>query len=324
MKALQQYLRETFGIQEQLHTDKELTRKLPLYLRGSYGLYTGSLSGQKIIWAEIKDIEPPTPDQLKKQSQALQEFLGYIPVVFVFSSLKPWQRKRLIEKKVGFVEPFRQLYIPQLYIQIREGHGKEMEVSTALNLKPPAQFLLLYHLQVSGLEGLLLQDIAHRLSYSPMTVTRAVKELGGLELLQVEGAKEKSILFREKGRKLWEKALPYLVSPVRDVWYWDQPVKNKYIRSGGEMALACYSLLSAPDRQTHVVGKDAFRLNKLSLHGLHKKYGYHMLEVWHYDPAVLSTTREVDKLSLYMTLKDHEDERIQGALRNMINEMAWL
>lgn len=325
MKALQQYLREIFGVQNQPHFDKELIRKLPLYLRGNYDLYIGSLSGRKIIWAAVKSEEHPTPDQLKKQSLVLQELLGHFPVVFVFESLEAWQRKRLIEKRIGFAEPFRQLYIPQLFTQIRDGHGKEtMRGSPAQILKPPAQFLLLYHLQVSGLEELPFLQIARQLHYSPMTVTRAVQELIGLGIVQVEGTKEKSILFTGQGRRLWDKALPYLASPIRETWYNDKPVENEYTRSGGEMALARYSMLSTPDRQTYVIGKDAFRRTKSSLVGLHQKYGDHTLEVWHYDPTILSPTNEVDKLSLYLTLQDHEDERIQGALRNMINEMIWL
>lgn len=326
MKALQQYLRETFGLQEQLRSDTKLTRKLPLYLKGNYDLYTGNLSGQKIIWAVVKSAEaPPTPEQLKKQSQAIQEYLEHIPIVFVFDSLKPWLRKRLIEKKIGFAEPFRQLYIPQLFTQIREGQGKEtVKGSPTSGLKPPTQLLLLYHLQISGLEGLLFQEIALRLHYSPMTVTRAVKELSELGLLQAEGTKEKYLLFLQKGRELWDKALPYLSSPIREILYWDQLIENEYTRSGGEMALAYYSMLSVPDQQTSVIGKDAFRLTRSGLEGLHQKYGYHKLEVWHYDPAMLSPTDKVDKLSLYLTLKDHEDERIQGALRNMINDMTWL
>jgi hypothetical protein len=326
VKALQEYLEETFGVKERLQPEKEITKRLPLYLRSNYDLFSGHLTGRKVMWAEVKNPDLVTPDQLKKQGQALQEILGQMPVAFVFENLETWQRKRLIEKKVGFAEPFRQLYIPQLFTQIKDGHGKVRVYfeSTTKEIKPPSQLMLLYHLQVERLEGLLFQEIASLLNYSPMTITRSIKELNALAILKVEGGKEKSILFSENGKELWNKALPYLASPVRETWYIDHPVRNECTRLGGEMALAYYSMLSEPNLETLVMGKDAFRVTKSQYDHLDKKYGSQQLEVWHYDPCVLSKANQVDKLSLYLTMKEHNDERIQRALQNMINEMTWL
>ncbi len=324
VKALQEYLYDTFGVTAAPQSESEKAKMLPLYLRGSYDLYSGQLTGQKVIWAEVKNPDSATPEQLKKQSQALQEILGNIPVVFVFQNLEPWQRKRLIEKRVGFAEPFRQLYIPQFFTQIRDGHGKEKGIiEVGQLLKAPAQLFLLYHLQVQRLEGMSLQEIAGLLNYSAMTITRSIKELQALALLRVQGTKEKTIIFDAHGKDLWEKASPFLTSPVRETWYLDHPIHNEHTRVSGETALAYYSMLSEPKQDTTAIGKDAFRLNKNLYGKLDKKYGFHKLEIWHYDPVHLSKANEVDKLSLYLSLKDHEDERVKGALNNMINEIVW-
>jgi DNA-binding MarR family transcriptional regulator len=325
VKALQIYLFDTFGITSSLQAEKEKVKKLPLYLRGNYNLYSCTLYGQKVIWAEVKNLDVATPDQLKKQSQALQEILGQVPVVYVFDTLVPWQRKRLIEKKVGFAEPFRQLYIPELFTQIRDGYSKEKAKTEVGNqLKPPAQLFLLYHLQVQRLEGLLLQEIADLLNYSAMTITRTIKELYAHALLHVEGTKEKTVIFELQGKDLWEKALPLMVSPVRETWYTDDRPNNIYTRIGGENALASYTMLAEPREHTIVIGKDTFRISKSQLGNLDKRYGLNKLEVWHYDPTLLSNRNEIDKLSLYLSIKDHEDERLQGVLKNMINEIVWL
>lgn len=325
MKILQHYLLDTFGVTVSLHEEKERAKRLPLYLRSNYNLYSGSLMGHKIIWAEVKNMNVVTPDQLKKQSQILQEILGNVPVTYVFDTLVPWQRKRLIEKKVGFAEPFRQLYIPELLIQIRDGNSKEKAKTDVGNkLKPPAQLFLLYHLQVHRLEGLLLQEIADLLNYSAMTITRSIKELFAHSLLHIEGTKEKTVIFELQGKDLWEKALPLMVSPVRETWYTDNMLNNVYTRTGGENALASYTMLTEPREHTNVIGKDNFRISKSQLGNLNKRYGLNKLEVWHYDPTLLSKRNGIDKLSLYLSIKDHEDERLQGALKNMINEIVWL
>lgn len=318
------YLEESFGVSEPFHQEQEMAKRLPLYLRGSYNFFTSHLNGQKVLWAEVKSSDQATPEQLKKQSHVLQDVAGKLPIIYIFQNLEPWQRKRLIEKKVGFAEPFRQLYVPSLFMQFRDGHAQEKAISPIIQqLKPPAQLLLLYHLQIKTLEGLLLQEIAKMLNYSAMTITRAIKELSTISLLHVEGIKEKSIFFNSNRKDLWEKALPYLTSPVREVWHHDQPIYNEYTRFGGESALSHYSMLSPPNEETMVIGKDPFRLRKNQYARLDKKYGFYRIEVWHYDPVLLSSQREVDKLSLYLTLKNHSDERIQGALQNMINEMIW-
>lgn len=325
MKALQDYLLDTFGVNSSLQEEKEEAKKLPLYLRGNYNLYSGWLNGQKIIWAEVKNLDVATPDQLKKQSQILQEIFGSMPVVYVFNSLDPWQRNRLIEKKVGFAEPFRQLYIPELFTQIRDGYGKGKGMNeVGYQLKTPAQLFLLYHLQVQRLEGLQLQEIADLLNYSAMTITRSIKELIAHAILHVEGTKGKTVIFEFEGKDLWEKVLPLMVSPVRETWYTDEMPNNEYTRIGGENALAYYSMLAEPRENTIVIGKDTFRINKSQLGKLNKRYGFNKLEVWHYDPTLLSKGNEIDKLSLYLSLKDHGDERLQGSLKNMINQIVWL
>ncbi|MBX3254555.1 MAG: hypothetical protein KF862_10480 [Chitinophagaceae bacterium] len=318
------YLEESFGVSEPFHSEQEMTKQLPLYLRGSYNFFSSYLNGQKVLWAELKNPDQATPEQLKKQSHVLQEVAGKLPIIYVFENLEPWQRKRLIEKKVGFAEPFRQLYVPSLFIQLRDGHGPEKTISLPVHqLKPPAQLLLLYHLQVKTLEGLPLQEIAKMLNYSGMTITRAIRELNTISLLRVEGKKEKSIFFNSQRKDLWEKALPYLASPTREIWYQDQSISNEYTRLGGETALSHFSMLSPPDEETTVIGKDAFRLIKNQFKRPDRKYGFYRIEVWHYDPVQLSNHVEADKLSLYLTLKNHDDERIRGALKHMINEMIW-
>lgn len=47
------------------------------------------------------------------------------------------------------------------------------------------------------------------------------------------------------------------------------------------------------------------------------------IEVWSYDPAPLSVDGVVDPLSLSLSLRDDPDERVQGALRRMVDGLPW-
>ena len=86
MKA---YLEESFGIFEPLHSEQGMAKRLPLYLRSNYDFFTSYLSGQKVLWAELKNPDQATPEQLKKQSDVLQEAADGLPVIYVFSNLEP-------------------------------------------------------------------------------------------------------------------------------------------------------------------------------------------------------------------------------------------
>jgi DNA-binding MarR family transcriptional regulator len=325
MQELTQYLKDAFGEIIKPVQDREKTKNLPLYLKGNYDIFFVDIAGNKIILVGFKEQSSLTPDQLKKQAEQLSHYLN-APIVFVFHSLESWQRKRLIEKKIGFAEPFQQLYIPDLLLQIKDTKRRDLHfVPVSDKLQPAAQYLLLYHLQIGTLEDKKFQEIAGILQYSSMTITRAVKELAAFGLLKVKGSKEKSVNFNEHGRQLWEKALPHLDSPVREIWLSERDISNKYTRISGDSALAEYTMLSETNQKCLAIGKDAFRVlkNQPSYKDLNKNYGDFKLEVWHYDPLLLSDTNEIDKLSLYLSTQHDENVRVQAALRELINEMKW-
>lgn len=47
------------------------------------------------------------------------------------------------------------------------------------------------------------------------------------------------------------------------------------------------------------------------------------LECWTYDPARLAKGGPVDRLSLYLSLQDSHDERVQKELKAMLEGMKW-
>ena len=47
------------------------------------------------------------------------------------------------------------------------------------------------------------------------------------------------------------------------------------------------------------------------------------LEVWSYAPALFAADGWVDPLSLYLSLRHTQDERVQTALDQMLQELPW-
>jgi hypothetical protein len=47
------------------------------------------------------------------------------------------------------------------------------------------------------------------------------------------------------------------------------------------------------------------------------------IEVWRYSPHLLSNGDVVDRLSLYLDLREDEDERVQSGLEEMMRGVEW-
>ena len=47
------------------------------------------------------------------------------------------------------------------------------------------------------------------------------------------------------------------------------------------------------------------------------------IEEWKYNPFLLTKTKYVDLLSLYLCFRNNPDERIESALEQLINSIQW-
>ena len=47
------------------------------------------------------------------------------------------------------------------------------------------------------------------------------------------------------------------------------------------------------------------------------------LQVWKYDPQPLMQNNRLDTVSLYMSLKDSPNERVQACLKEMLDKEQW-
>ncbi len=301
---------------------------LPLYLRANFVFFQGTVLGKAIIWAKVTDNQNFTPDGLVKQKSRLEEYFKAV-VVFVFDRLASWERKRLIEKQIGFVQTGQQLYIPELVLQlsdVRQPHHFLAEKRDRLSY--PAQAALLCHLQRTSLNGKTTQEFATVVNYSAMTITRIIREWQQLELITVHSGKERTFAFHKSGKELWLQALHFLHSPVKEEWYSYGPLALPGMKESSETALASYTMLAEGRLTQFALGKEQFRslktLNRLP--ELNKNQGNSRLEVWHYDPAIVAGAEplQVDKLSLYLSLATSTDERVKNELEKMINKLVWL
>jgi hypothetical protein len=333
MKQLFTYLKEVIGIEIDLQPlAREMTDKLPMYLNEGYQWQEAVLANRPCILAEMKEPGSFSIAQIEKHFELVKTKFG-LPVIAVFNELEAYNRKRLIEKKLAFVVPGKQLYVPEFLIDLKE-YGTITKKEKA-SLMPTAQQLLLFHLldkqQNRQLENKTFKELAVLIGTNPMGITRAAENLKYLELIEVNGEKEKVIRFRLERHELWQNVLN------RNLWI-NPVLKRVYVdeRPGIDMlkcntsALPEYSDMNPGRQEFYAIEKNAFYgLQKSNaLVNANKYEGRYCLEVWKYNPETLvreqnSISPVVDPLSLYLSMKDSRDERVEMALEQILEHYLW-
>lgn len=327
MNDLVNYLDKDFGIHSSINqlAKAELT-KLPLYLRASFELFKLSLLNTSVIVAVPNEEVDITPESLFKTANQLERVLN-MPVIFAFDQLDSWQRKRFIDRRIGFVQLGKQLFIPQLLLSLSDIINRSRGLDKVKEkLSAPAQLAILYHLQKESLENRSFNDIAYLLRYSTMTISRLAKELSHRNLVEVIGSKEKKVKFNYDRKQLWDVCLPLFSSPVREEWFSKTPDKQNrhHFLMAGDSALEAYTMITGTGISTYAVSKEFFR--SLRSHfdlDVNKNYGDCKIQSWEYDPLLLADGDCIDKLSLYLSIQRAEDERVIAALQDLINLVKW-
>lgn len=91
----------------------------------------------------------------------------------------------------------------------------------------------------------------------------------------------------------------------------------------GESALSMYSMINEPDIPTFAVFNRA-KNYLIQAATQNKNNGKEMLiQKWAYDPWIFSRKGIVDPLSVYLELRDLNDERIEEALEALLKDIQW-
>lgn len=321
---IEQYIKYSFLSAARIHevAPEELSR-LPLHIRGAYHWYRGYLQNISVLFA-VTGSEYTQPARLQKHQEILRSIFSE-PVVFVFERLQAYERMRLIEKQIAFMEPGKQLYVPSLMLELSNISKRGIPPSKVRQvLSPAAQFALLFHLQKTSLAEKTMTDIGNVLNTSAMSVSRIIHEWESMQICKISGKKYKQLLFDHAGPDLWNRIKPLLQSPVKKIWYTDKATATSAFYSN-DFALSRYSDLAECKQISYAISPSAFRKMRTNMetHHLHPLDGTYRLEIWAYDPGSLANQKYVDPLSLWLSLQNDEDPRIKDALETMMKRMIW-
>jgi hypothetical protein len=243
--------------------------------------------------------------------------------VLVAPTMETYNRNRLIQKGVSFIIPGKQSFIPNLFIDLKDYLKPEKQPKG--HLQPAAQVLLLYHMQIQSLQQFNYKKLSEILNYSYITITRAVENLLSFELCKVTETKERELIFELNKKDLWDKALPLLTSPVKKTVFVNDSIPDEYLFKSNISALSYYTEISDNSKSYFAINQNDFKeLHKEGIVKMFSEYdGTNYIELWKYNPKVLTKNRYVDPLSLFLIFKDSNDQRTEIELEKLINKILW-
>ncbi|MBS4168146.1 hypothetical protein [Parachlamydia sp. AcF125] len=312
------YMERVLHVKVKLHPWKEKD-ELPFFLREAYDFYEMSILERTCLMMLAKESLEATPAVIRKQWEQIQKKWEGV-CIYMQPTISAYNRKRLIEHQVPFIIPGNQMYLPDLGIDLRE-HFKQSRNYSVKSFSPATQAVVIYTLLNKTIEGLTVSEFAQKLGYSLMTITRAFDELQAANLGEViRKGKERWWYFREERQALWQQAKLFLKSPLK---YRAWLIQKETLSIAGLSALSRLSMLNAPTIPVFAIGPDRWKvLKRCGVKELPSSEGAMTeLEIWNYDPGLFAKDGIVDPFSLYLSLQESKDERVEAALEEMMKRI---
>jgi len=321
IKTVELYLKE--NIDENLII-KPWPKKnnFPIFLRDNYSFYEAMILGAKCILIEAVD-EMPNVDQLQKHIKQIKTLTDRQIVLF-YKEISRYRRKSLIENRIAFVIEDGQMYLPFLGLdlkKVQEDISEEMKGFTI-----PAQIAYLYFLYHKE-EVVNTTDFGKKLGFNKMTASRALNELYRANLITYEigGMTGRSKEYKRiSDPDYFLRGRDYLKNPVRKIIYTTTRPAGALV--AGMDALAELSMINPPDHPIMAIDRQKLTTEQIDVvknRDLIKDAKLVELELWDYNPILFSINGHVDLLSLYASLKEETDERVEQAFEEILRVEPW-
>ena len=309
-----EYLNNVLGIHV-VYIDDSITA-VPNYIHLRYRLQEVLLDGRKAVFAYPKTELDPV-NMVKKHFEQIRKAVGALAIL-VPDNLTYRQKEYLLRDRIPFIVDGKQVYLPFMAAYLQErGDAEPQEIAAVL---PSAQLLLLHYIYC-GCGEFMTSDAADALAFTPTSISRASKQLEGLNLIRAEKRGVQKVMYTDKTpRELFDSAKHYLMDPVKRTVYVPRAEIHEKLLMSGYTALSEYSMHNPPAVGYFAASSIAV-WDKCASGKLQNSDAQCAVELWRYDPKKLTDGECVDKLSLALALRDDRDERIEEAVQQMLDSV---
>lgn len=292
-----------------------------------------SLYGQDFLLCEPKE-DRWTPMRITKDFMQIPDACP----ILLTGNIAAASRFNLIQRGINFIDPGKQLHLPHVLLCLSDiGIRRHYTPRHRESLSPAAQCVLLSFYQDRDHADKTVIEHTKALGYSKMTLHRTIRELVSKKLLKPVPDLEMGCGLDDQVAHPAEEGflsiLHHLQSPISKIYYLAEfpPVIAAECVPTGESAMASVSDLIPPRLPQYAIGKKQASKHKLLLtECVTSQQGDAIasLQVWSYSPFLTvsetaGTAPEVDKLSLYLSLYEQADERLESALEQLLHTVTW-
>lgn len=241
-----------------------------------------------------------------------------MPALLILESLNSYQRRTLIDSRISFIVPNKQIYFPTLGVLMNE-RGLGVRPSASEKLSSVATAIIVLQLSKKNLQGKSVSQVAKIMGYSTKTISLAVNQLEAYTLVAFKQEGRKKLLdFTLSPKELWEKTYSLADSPVeRKMFATENDMVSKIGLKASDSALSEISMLTAPQQDVFAVYARNPRIKELILNS---HDGSAIIEIWKTDPALTAVDGRVDIFSLALSYKEDDDPRIRKEIDKIINK----
>lgn len=326
IQELGNYIEETLGLS--IKVDLWIgSSSLPLFLRNQYEFYEITIIDRNFL--TLVDISPDekTPGVIRRHFDYVQKNWN-IDSIYVTDSMPAYNRKRLIAHKIAFIIPGNQMYLPDIGVDLREHFAATRIPRSSIILSPSTQTVILHALLCTTETTFTPSSLADNLNYSQMTMSRAFDELEAFDLGKIETKGRERVLYFDNDKKhLWESAKNNLSSPIKKRFHVRSTINHFGVRTG-LTALSTYSILAEPTIPEFAISPEEWKElqnnEKVETFSVPEFDSTNItIEVWKYDPKLFAQSGVADRFSLFLSLRNQKDERVEAALNEMLENIEW-
>jgi hypothetical protein len=288
--------------------------RLPYMLVETYDFRKVMLGDTICLFAEPRNETPPVQTILRNIERIRE--VEALPIVLKLNGLSGERRKALISARIPFVAT-EQVYLPFMGAVLSERLYAEPKPRE--KLMPTTQLVFFAYLYQNSVK-MYTRGLDKRLNISAMQVTRAVRQLHKLNLVDIcKDGVQVVIQGKSNHRALFDFADPYLIDPVREIVYIPRDERSSVLPLAGLSALSEMSMLAPPTVPMLAHYSRTDRIN--GMNALTDREKEACVEVWKYPPTVLSVKPGVaDMLSVITSLRDEKDERVGQAIEETLRK----
>ncbi len=321
LNILEDYVYDILGIKVRVNK-VDIASRLPFYLQNNYHFYSIQIYNHDYNLMLANDENEITPAQINKHIGVVKEKTGR-ETIFCCSRISSFNRKRLIEYKIPFIIPGNQMFLPDIGIDLREYYKYRKQATGKLS--PSTQVIVLDALLNHDYTPKTTSQLSNKLPYTKMTIGRAFDELEANEIAKIEMlGKERILHFNHTGKELWDTVYSLLRNPIAKRIYINELNPKESMPISGFTALSLETMISESQYRTYAMSREEYKLLQIRNNVVELEYPAQdaiEIEIWSYSPRLLSQGERVDNLSLYLSLKDNEDERVEMALESLLEQI---